>query len=301
LEDIIVFIGTLGRTEPADTVSAVLIPDPLKILGHRIQGLVPCGFHKSPVLLDQGCGEPVFVVDIFKTELPFHTQHPVIRAIFFHRCDTYNLSIFGMECDAAAAATVITDGLDLPGLPGAPLETGGFAGQGSHGACGNTVSAELTVEHPVVGRGDFRLEPPFGKVHGPHPLDLVTHPDAPSAEDALVVVPFQQGVDILNFMHRFFPFKAHLGEAEFIGQVLQFTPSVLFTDHALIGVVGKDQFDDGLPVLPDALCAASRMVLPGSASISFPSIKTFMIKPQGSRIQVKYKKHLKTTTQPDNP
>ena len=65
LQEIVLFIGVLGRGEHPDTLGIGLIADAAKFLGRKVQGLIPASGSKHAIFSDQGLGQSFGGVDEF--------------------------------------------------------------------------------------------------------------------------------------------------------------------------------------------------------------------------------------------
>jgi hypothetical protein len=95
--------------------------------------------------------------------------------------------------------------------------------------------------------GNFGVESPLRIVHGFTILDFMTHRDAPSAEDALVIIPLEERVGSPKRIFMLIPQEPRLADTELISIFFQETGAALFAGHAVIGMIGKEQLHDQLP------------------------------------------------------
>lgn len=117
-------------------------------------------------------------------------------------------------------------------------------GQRAGGACLYALAAEDAValfEAAVEGGRHFRPEAAAGIVDGHDPRDLVAGPDAPAAENALVVVPADNGVVEIDRIGVPFPLQSRLRDPHLVSQGLKLAVSQFFAGHAVEGMVRQEK------------------------------------------------------------
>jgi hypothetical protein len=91
----------------------------------------------------------------------------------------------------------------------------------------------------VEGSCDLSRKPAFGVVHGFAVLDFMADGDAPSAEDALVVIALIKGVGRSQGVVVLFSQETRFPDAELISVFLQKAGAAFFAGHAIVGMIGQ--------------------------------------------------------------
>ena len=78
LEQVVVFVGGLGRGEPRQRIAAMLCLDGAKTLGHQGDRLLPAGGDQLAILADQRRGEALLALDEVKAKAPLDAEQPLV-------------------------------------------------------------------------------------------------------------------------------------------------------------------------------------------------------------------------------
>jgi hypothetical protein len=84
-------------------------------------------------------------------------------------------------------------------------------------------------------------------------LNLVANRDTSSTENAFVVVPFEKRVQTPDRIVVLLTFKARFSHSIFIRVLFELTGPTLFTGHAVIGMIRKQEFKNRPPSVHDPL------------------------------------------------
>lgn len=157
LEQVVVFVGGLGRGEPSQRIAAMLCLDGTKALGHQGDRLLPTGGHQLAILADQRCGEALLALDKVKAKAPLDAEQPLVDrgvAVALHIADALPRLIH-IESDAAANPAIGADGVDRGEQLGAPL---GLVAGIHHGAGGADLHTGAALHAVGISHRQSRLE-----------------------------------------------------------------------------------------------------------------------------------------------
>ena len=124
---------------------------------------------------------------------------------------------------------------------------------------------EVSLRSFVEGRQHHGVEAAAGEVDGRHPLDLLAHPHAAAAEDALVRVAHDRGGGEVGVVVAGLALEGHLLDVVLRRQALQLAVQVAVAGQAVEGVAGQQQLDDGLAGVQDPRAAGVTPSGPASA------------------------------------
>ena len=224
----------------------------LELLGDVAERLVPGGGDELAVLLDERRGEPVGAVDEAVAE-PSLDAEPAFVDRVRPRGDAHHFVPAHVQGEVAAAAAVGADGLDLLHVLLPALAERLLADERAGGADADALAAELAVQVLFKGRRYFGGEAPAGDIDRTDALDLVADAHALAAEDALLHVPFDKGVHVLFRVLAPFAVEPVRPDLVEVGQFLERAVAGPLADHAVVRMVGQEEFDDGAALALDLL------------------------------------------------
>ncbi len=160
-----------------------------------------------------------------------------------------------MQGDVTAAAAKGTDRMRSLDIFLPPFTCPDLASQCAGGTDGHALATELAVQITIIRRRYPGVKTAIGKVNGIHTLHLVTDPDTESAEDAFTHFPFDERILVNTTQRPCFTTKAVPPQLVKIGLLLQCAVTGPSADHAVVGVVGEQQLNNGAaqPVEPVAV------------------------------------------------
>ncbi len=250
LEEVVLLVRALGRGQDADCIRSMFLLHLLQAFCHRFQSFIPRGLPKCPVLLDERLRKPVGAVDIIEPESAFDAGPAPVHAEVPVRGNLEHLVVFHIEDQGASHPAIGADRRDLLHLPVPPLEAARLFTQGPYRADADTVSAEDArglLHGPIEGGRDLCVKPALGLIDCLAVLQLMTDGHAPSAEDTLVVVPFEEGIGCPDGVVVFISHKSWFPDAKLIGVFFELAGAALLAGHAVIGMIGEQKLDDQFP------------------------------------------------------
>jgi hypothetical protein len=93
LEKVVLFIGTLRRSQKGDSVRPVLLLDFLETRSDGVEGFIPSDLDEFSILLHQGFGQPFTVLDKF-VDIPTLDAEPSLTdRVCLARLGTHKLAV----------------------------------------------------------------------------------------------------------------------------------------------------------------------------------------------------------------
>ena len=194
---------------------------------------------QDTVPADQRRGEPVGALEEARAELSLHAEAAPVHRVGRVGADLHHLVALHVEVQGATAAAVGADRAGDGEFPFAALAPARFFPERADGADADTPAAEFAGslgEGPAHGGRDARREAAPAVVDRVVELDLRAGVHTAAAEDALVVVPHEEGIGIHQWIMVLFPAgagEARFLDAELIGVALQAAGAALLTGDAL--------------------------------------------------------------------
>jgi hypothetical protein len=108
LEEVILFIGALGRGQKSDTVGPLLLFDFLETRSDGVEGLIPCGFMELSIFLDQRLGQPFTILDEFVDIPALDAESSLADRIRLAGLGTGKLAVQDLQIKSAATPTITT-------------------------------------------------------------------------------------------------------------------------------------------------------------------------------------------------
>ena len=106
LEEVILFIGALGRGQKSDSVRPALLFDFLETRSDYVEGLIPGGFFELPIFLDQGLSQPFAILDEF-VDIPTLDAEPSLAdRVCLTRLGTHKLAVQDLQIKSAATPAI---------------------------------------------------------------------------------------------------------------------------------------------------------------------------------------------------
>jgi len=105
-------------------------------------------------------------------------------------------------------------------------------------------NAIALLQRGIKGGGYLGPEAPIGDVYSIHRLDLPAGADAAAAEDALLKIPQDKGIPIIHRIVVLLTCEGTALNAVFIGQGLQLASAAHLAGHTVLGMIGKEEFQD---------------------------------------------------------
>ena len=221
----------------------------LECIGRCLEGLFPGdGNVLAPLFLHRR-GDAVGRLQGIEAE----TADSAEVAVVFPGIHFHDPAVLPADDDAAAGTTGSADRLMLFEVPLPSVLPSVALHDRVHRAGLDTASAEGTVrfmKRSVEGRGDLRRDAAAHEVEDVRVL-LLADPDAPAAEDAVIVVDGDEGAPVVQLIVETLPRVRRLTDAQVGGIPLQVTGPCLGTGHAVKGVEREDQVHDELADLLD--------------------------------------------------
>ncbi len=244
LEQVVLFVGDPGRSQPGQGVGTVLLFDVLEFGRHQVECFVPARFDELAVFFDQRFGQAISVVDKVEAEPALDAQQaPVGRAE--GRLDVDHFVVLDQQVHLAADPAIGTGGPDARDFPTAKL----FAAVGQQGAGRAERDAVAAGDRVRLGHvlveGHCRVggEAAGAEVDGLYLLEPLADADATAAADAFVEVAAVERVAVVQGEVVALSGKGSLLDAVPIAKILQFAGAGLLTGQAVDGVVGEHQVD----------------------------------------------------------
>jgi len=184
------------------------------------------------------------MVDEFITETPFDAEIALIDRRAVIRGHANYLTVFHIEIEIASRTAVGASRLNLFYAIRAAFAHRRLLYKGAYGAGRYALSAEDAVIR-VFGytEGGVRdgCKSPSDQIYGPFSNDLMAYPDAPSAENAFVRIEIYEWIIVAHGEVSGYPGKLIRLNFIEIGEFLEVANTSLFTNHAIIGMIGKDE------------------------------------------------------------
>src|SRR6185437_12120702 len=127
LEEICLFVRSLGRAEAGQSLRSVAVADLLQTRSRAVERLVPCGFAKMrprirridkfvrnfrhAVLADHWLGQPLRIVNVVEAVAAFHAQPLLVRRAVLAG-DVKQLVVLDVIGELAADAAIRTDAVN---------------------------------------------------------------------------------------------------------------------------------------------------------------------------------------------
>ncbi len=247
LEEVSGLVGDGGRPDPTHAMGSALLPDFPQPLADQIQGLVPGCRSEFAILADQRLGDPFRAIHVLVGEAALVAKPLVVDGRVSPSADAAQVVRLDVQGDVASQTAIGTDAGHPFQFPGAGPEAEDAAGQGSHGADVNGVAGEYGIES-LAGESVYPGEPaPFEviQLEVVGPFFQVAHA-APAQHTAFLILDDQGAEGVGLAFVAFLLDVAALGGSPFEDEILKVTLTAFVTDRTVKGVIGEEEFQDGL-------------------------------------------------------
>ena len=164
--------------------------------------------------------------------------------------DPFNLSIFGTDGKQTTHSAVRAGSGGLHQFPGFGLVIKTVAGDGTHWAGIQALSAEFALNRTMEIRIDDGLDTPAREGKFSHALDLIAYSHTAAAEDAFVCVPLEKRGVVHRKGDRV-PGILRIIDPIFIDQALKVTVSLFFATGAGHRMVEENKLELSFPGFGD--------------------------------------------------
>src|SRR4030065_1042533 len=130
-----------------------------------------------------------------------------------------------------------------------PLLTPHFSCKSSCWAYCNTLTAEFTVEVFFIRRRNFRSKSSVDEINSANAFNFITYSHTLTTEYALLHISFYERIIISLLVYSSLAYKPVFLDPVKIGKFLEHAITCPFAHHAVIRVIGEDEFKGCFPHL----------------------------------------------------
>src|SRR4030042_996452 len=124
-----------------------------------------------------------------------------------------------------------------------------FSCQSSCRAYCNTLTTELAVKVFFIRRGNFRSKPSVDEINSANAFNFITNSHTLTTEDTLLHISFHERIVISLVVYSSLAYKPVFLDPVKIGKFLEHAITCPFAHHAVIRVIGEDEFKGCFPHL----------------------------------------------------